>query len=86
MRSGDVAWGMLIAGVLVYEVIADDLMTYAVERYRNKHPLLVRFAIAAVAGHLAGVLDPRFDLISRHNPIHRTAINMLSRAVKTADL
>ena len=56
MKSGDYAWIGMGAAILTYEVIADDLLSDAVARWRKKHPLIVYMFITGLAAHLNGVL------------------------------
>lgn len=80
MKSGDVAWGVIFAGVLTYEVRArDDLLSLACGRYRQRYPLLTRLVIFGIAGHLAGVLPPWLDLLSAKNVLHRSVIRRVFR-------
>lgn len=73
-RQGDVAWAVLLAAVLAYELTADDLLSDATQRYCRAHPILGRVLIGALAGHLAGVLPPIVDVLSAQNAVHRTAV------------
>lgn len=70
MKQGDIAMLTLGAGVAVYELTANDLLSEATDRYRVGHPWLTRLVIAAIAGHLSGTLPPVADIFSARNPLH----------------
>ena len=76
MKSGDYAWGAIVAGVLAYELVAkDDLLSYAADRYRENHKWPIRVALLAVGCHLGGVLPPRLDVFNPANPLHKAVRN-----------
>lgn len=60
---------VLTAAVIVYEAAAkkDELLSEAVDRYRDAHPILTNCLIVVVAGHLLRVWPPPID------PLHRLA-------------
>jgi hypothetical protein len=70
-QSGDYAWGTIITGAIVYELIADDLLSVAADRYRVTHKWLVRGLLLAVGGHLGGVLPAWADVFHAGNVAHR---------------
>lgn len=72
-RQGDIAWLVIFAATVVYELMADEMLSEATERYWTAHPLLTRTAIAAIAGHLAGVMPASIDVFSARNVVHRWA-------------
>jgi hypothetical protein len=74
VKQGDIAWGVILAGVVFFELTADDLLSEATERYWTKHPILTRVVIGAVAGHLAGVIPSTLDLFSAENVVHQWAV------------
>lgn len=61
MRPADRAWIVLGASVLAYEIVADDLLSMAADRWMERHPWLTRVAIAAVAMHLCNAIPERLD-------------------------
>jgi hypothetical protein len=61
MRPADRAWLVLATGVVAYEISADDLLSYAADRWMLKHPWLTRAAIASVALHLCNAIPERCD-------------------------
>lgn len=73
MKQGDKAWLAMFAGIVVYELAAEDLLSDATERYWQAHPWLTRAVIAAVAGHLAGLVPSDIDMLSSKNLVHRWA-------------
>ena len=73
-RQGDIAWLAIISGVIVYELVADDLLSEATERYCARHPLLTRIVIGAVAGHLAVLIPSAVDVFSAKNVFHQWAV------------
>jgi hypothetical protein len=80
-RSGDYAWGTIIVAAVVYELIADDLLSVAADRYRVHSKWLVRLVLLAVGGHLGGALPPWADVFYANNIAHR-AIKRLYRRVR----
>lgn len=74
MQQGDIAMLTLGAGVAIYELTANDLLSEATDRYRGGHPWLTRLVIAAIAGHLSGTLPPVADIFSAQNPVHRRIV------------
>ncbi len=77
VASGDIAWIVLGAGAIVYELTADDLLSEATDRYVAAHPWITRLIIAAIAGHLGGVIPPALDLFSARNLAHRWLVKRL---------
>ena len=71
MHQADYAWLAIGAGVAVYELTADDMLSEATQRYRACRPWLTRLVITAIAGHLAGVIPPVVDIFSAQNLLHR---------------
>jgi hypothetical protein len=71
VKSGDVAWMVIAAGAIVYELTADDLLSEATQRYCAHHPWLTRLIITAVAGHLGGAMPACIDVFSAKNLLHR---------------
>lgn len=61
VRPGDAAWITLAAVVAVYEAIGPELLSEAVDRYIERHPILTRAVIAVTALHLANLLPPAID-------------------------
>jgi hypothetical protein len=61
LRPADRAWIVLGASVITYEILAEDLLSYAADRWLETHPWLTRAAIAAVALHLANGVPSRYD-------------------------
>ena len=67
-RPADRAWITLAAGILTYEILAEDeLLSEAVDRYRRRHPIITQMVIGYVAAHLLRIIPRRFD------PLHRLA-------------
>lgn len=58
MINAKQAWGLLAAGVVIYEVTCDDgeLLSEQADRWLVSNPILTRAVIAAVALHLANLL------------------------------
>lgn len=67
MRHGDYAWTAIAAAVLIYEVNAPsgELLSEAVDRYRQRHPIITNTVIAYLALHLMRRIPPKFDLLHR---------------------
>lgn len=61
MRPGDRAWVVLGAGVATYEILADDLLSYAADRWILAHPWTTRLGVACVALHLINALPEKYD-------------------------
>lgn len=72
MRHGDLAWVALAALILAYEALApeNELLSEAMDRYRQRHPVITTFGIALVAAHLARWLPARVD------PVHQLAVRI----------
>lgn len=70
-RAGEIALAGFICGAIVYELMFDDLLSMATERWCRKRPVLTRLVIGAVAGHLACALPHHIDVFSADNIIHR---------------
>jgi hypothetical protein len=70
-QSGDYAWASIVAGAIIYELNADDLLSVAADRYRIEHKWLVRAVLLAVGAHLGGVLPAWADLFDADNVVHR---------------
>jgi hypothetical protein len=69
-KPGDYGWIALAVGVAAFDIASSDQLTHAANRYCAAHPWLTRAIIAAVAGHLAGLLPPAIDVLSAKNRIH----------------
>lgn len=63
LRQGDLGWLGLAAGVVAYELAADDgeLLSEAVDRYLTHRPVLTTTIIAVTAAHLANAIPERYD-------------------------
>lgn len=63
------AWAGLGLGIVAYEIASPkgELLSEGADRAIEKHPVLTRLAIGAVALHLMNVLPERID------PVHRIA-------------
>ena len=64
---GTWAWTALAAGVIAYNVSAageGEMLSEQADRWIEKHPILVRLAVAAVAAHVANLTPSNVD------PIH----------------
>jgi hypothetical protein len=60
-----------VAGAIVYEFAADDLLSDAADRYRDGHKWLVRGVLLVVGAHLGGVLPAWADMFNADNVAHR---------------
>ncbi|MGB0971284.1 MAG: DUF7427 family protein [Mycobacterium sp.] len=67
MRAGDRAWLTLAAGIIVYELSAEDgeLLSESADRAMLRHPWIVRGAAFLLAAHVSNTIKPSCD------PIHR---------------
>lgn len=72
--SADYAWGAILGGAVIYEIMAEDLLSEGTDRYRAAHPVLVRMVIIALAGHLGGMLPQQLDLFDARNYMHRLIV------------
>jgi len=72
MKHGDVAWIVLAAGIVIYEAAAPqgELLSEAVDRYRQHHPFLTNGVIAYLSLHLLRQWPRRID------PLHQIAIRV----------
>lgn len=61
--TAEKAWGVLVAAIAVYEFIApeDHLLSNAVDRWLEKHPVLTSYAVLSTALHLLNVMPQRVD-------------------------
>lgn len=83
-RSGEIALAGFVCLAIVYELMFDDLLSMATERWCRKRPVVTRTVIGAVAGHLACVLPHHIDVFNANNVIHRGVV-WLIREVKRAN-
>ncbi len=72
--SADYAWVTILGGAIVYEMVADDLLSQGTDRYRAAHPVLLRMMVVALAGHFGGMLPHQLDLFDARNYMHRLII------------
>ena len=72
MEPGDWAWLTIAAGVIAYELKAPpgQLLSQAVCKYRDHHPIITDLAVIYVAAHLMRRWPPVID------PLHRLAARM----------
>lgn len=70
MKHGDAAWAAIGLAVLVYECCAPpgQLLSEAVDKYRDRHPILTNSLIVFLAGHLLRMWPRPID------PLHQLAI------------
>jgi hypothetical protein len=63
MRSSERAWVALVAGVVAYEIYAEDgeLLSHQVDRWLEEHPILTWTVTVFTAAHLLNVLHPYVD-------------------------
>lgn len=69
MRSADVAWIALAAGVVAYEIGAPrgELLSEGVDRYLACRPWVTRAAVGITAAHLLNLIPRQVD------PFHQVA-------------
>lgn len=72
LKPADIAWVAVGVTVLAYEAVAAgrrdyELLSEAMDRYRQTHPIAVNLTIFYLAGHLSRVIPRRID------PIHHLA-------------
>jgi hypothetical protein len=69
VKHGDVAWLVMVAGIVIYEASCppNQLLSEAVDRYRRRHPFLTNTTICYVALHLMRQWPRRID------PLHHLA-------------
>jgi hypothetical protein len=72
MKHGDAAWAAIGLSVLVYECCAPpgQLLSEAVDKYRNRHPILTNSVILLLAGHLLRIWPRHID------PLHQLAVRV----------
>lgn len=63
LRQGDWGWLALAAGVLAYELYADEgeLLSEAVDRYLIRRPMLTTAVALITTAHLLNVIPQRYD-------------------------
>lgn len=67
MINGKQAWAVLAGGIVLYEVTCeqDELLSVVVDGWLEKHPLVTRFAVGAVALHLLNLLPAYGDPLGK---------------------
>jgi hypothetical protein len=72
MKHGDAAWAAIGLAVLVYELSAPpgQLLSEAVDKYRDRHPVLTNSVIVLLAGHLLRIWPRHID------PLHQLAVRV----------
>jgi hypothetical protein len=72
MKHGDAAWAAIGLSVLVYECCAPpgQLLSEAVDKYRDRHPVLTSSVIVLLAGHLLRIWPRHID------PLHQLAVRV----------
>jgi hypothetical protein len=72
MEHGDWAWCIIAAGITAYELKAPSgqLLSQAVSKYRQHHPIITDVAIIYIAAHLLRRWPPRID------PLHLLGARM----------
>ncbi len=72
MKHGDAAWAAIGLAVLVYELSAPpgQLLSEAVDKYRERHPILTNGLIVFLAGHLLRIWPRHID------PLHQLAVRV----------
>jgi hypothetical protein len=79
VKPADWAWAVLAASVAAYEFHASrrehdwELLSEAMDRYRQRHPVLTVTVILLLAGHLTRVIPRQLD------PLHRFAVRLSQR-------
>lgn len=65
-------WIAIVVDILAYELVHlddDQMLSDTTHRWVDRHPIAARVAItsagAVLTAHLAKLIDPRFDAISR---------------------
>lgn len=64
MTTADKAWIALGLGVFVYDVMAEETLSEAADRYILRHPWVTRGVAFALAAHVCNLVKPSRD------PIH----------------
>lgn len=67
-----------IIAAIAYEFSSDDLLSMAVDRWRGKHPIWIRFWVLALAGHWGGLIPPAFDIFNAKNLLHRGVFHLIA--------
>lgn len=76
MKPADWAWTALVAAVVAYELHASrrdhdwELLSEAMDRYRQRHPFVTVTIILLLAAHLTRAIPRRVD------PLHRLAVRL----------
>lgn len=65
MRPADKAWLTIVAGVVAWDLLADEMLSQASRRYRVARPVLWPVTIIYIAGHLIHVWPERYDPLSQ---------------------
>ena len=73
MKPADWAWAGIVTAVAAYELHATrrqdfELLSEAMDRYRQHHPVIVTVTIMLLAGHLTRAIPGNYD------PLHRLAV------------
>jgi len=61
MRSGDRGWLALGAGIAVFEVLGEETLSQAADRYMQHHPWLVRGVAFGLVVHVCNMIPDRYD-------------------------
>jgi hypothetical protein len=72
MKHGDWAWLTIAAGVIAYEATCPpgQLLSQAVARYRDRHPIATNLTVIYIAAHLLKRWPQPID------PLHQLATRM----------
>jgi hypothetical protein len=63
VKSSDAAWIALGVGVVSFDVVCEETMSEAADRYMLRHPWWVRGVAFALAAHCCNLYPDRFDVV-----------------------
>lgn len=70
-RLGELAIAAMTCQGVIYEFWAEDVLSFATQRWTKAHPVLTRVIAYALVLHLVGDMPYQFDMFDARNLVHR---------------
>jgi len=64
VKTADRAWIVMGAGILAYDLVADETLSQRCDHYLQRWPIASRAVILTVGLHLLNALPARVDILS----------------------